>query len=175
MRTMRPKAVLGAIVGGLILLGPSTPAAPAAFPGENGLIAFVSERSSGTEPSGIYTIKPDGTDEKLFPNIPNGGSRPTWSPDGTKLAFQFMNFNGSSVFSDINIINPDGTGLLKVASDGWDQNRMITWSPNGTQIAYIGLGGPDISTIRTVHIANADGSGSYRLPGSPSFLDSVDW
>jgi uncharacterized repeat protein (TIGR01451 family) len=141
----------------------------------NGLIAFLSQRNSGTEPSGIYTIKPDGTDEKLFPNIPNGGSRPTWSPDGTKLAFQSLNFASSSVDNEFSIINADGTGLLKVASNGWDQNRMITWSPNGTQIAYIGLGGPDISTIRTVHIANADGSGSYRLPGSPSFLDSVDW
>jgi len=143
----------------------------------NGIIAFASERSisSGAQPSGIYSIKTDGTDEKLFPDTPNSAVEPAWSPDGTKLAYQFMNFTISSFVREINTINPDGTGVLKVATNVSDHNRTITWSPNGAQIAYIGTGGPDINTLRTVHIANTDGSGSYRLPGSPSFLSSVDW
>src|SRR6185503_17155322 len=38
-------------------------------------------------PSGIYTVKPDATDEKLFPGIPtnSNAANPEWSPDGSRL------------------------------------------------------------------------------------------
>jgi len=126
-------------------------------------------------PSGIYTVKPDATDEKLFPGIPTNSNagNPEWSPDGSKLAFQI--FNDSTRLNEIKVINADGTGLLKVAEDVSALNRGFTWSPNGSQIAYIGSGGPSEDTLDTIHIANSDGSGSYRLPGSPASLWAVDW
>jgi uncharacterized repeat protein (TIGR01451 family) len=152
-----------------------TVAAVSVLQKSNGVIAFSTFRDI-TQPSGVYTIKPDGTQEQVFPNIPAQATRPTWSPDGTRLAFQFTNFSGFQSVNEINIINANGTGLLKVANNVSDFNRGLTWSPNGSQIAYIGNGDSgNIDTIRTVHITNADGSGSYRLPGSPSFLSSVDW
>ncbi len=136
----------------------------------NGLIAF--ERTifgPGSEPSGIYTVKSDLTDSKLFPGISvnSGAGRPEWSPDGSKLAFQVLN--------EIHVINADGTGLMKIVDNASERNRGITWSPNGSQIAYIGAGGPSEDTVYTIHIANADGTGSYRLPGSPALLWAVDW
>lgn len=145
----------------------------------NGIIAFGSQRHvfSSTVPSGIYTVKPDATDEKLFPGIPTntGAEEPEWSPDGSRLAFQVTNFAVSPLITEISVINADGSGLLKLVDDATDFNRGITWSPNGSQIAYIGRGGPGVDTIRTIHIANTDGTGSYRLPNSPSFLSAVDW
>ena len=155
-----------------------TVAAVTVLPKSNGLIAFAADRAFTpvSEPSGIYTVKPDGTGETLFPNIPLNAGRPSWSPDGTKLAFQFRNFAGpSSPTNEISVINANGTGLLKLVENVSDFSRSITWSPNGTQIAYIGAGLGTLETVRTVHIANTDGSGWYRLPGSPSFLSSVDW
>jgi dipeptidyl aminopeptidase/acylaminoacyl peptidase len=58
-------------------------AAQAAYPGENGKIAF--ERSGA-----IWTINPGGSQET---QITNGTSQmndraPAWSPDGTKVAFE---------------------------------------------------------------------------------------
>ena len=140
----------------------------------NGVIAFAADRAFTpvSEPSGIYTVKPDGTGEKLFPNIPPDSWRPVWSPDGSKLAFQKF----VSPSSDISIINADGTGLTKVVNNAAGFRKTMSWSPNGKQIAYIGtsdLADPDHA--EGIHIVNVDGSGFYRLPGSPGFLTSVDW
>jgi uncharacterized repeat protein (TIGR01451 family) len=141
----------------------------------NGLIAFATLRDI-TQPSGIYTVKPDGTDEKLLPNTPAGARRPAWSPDGTRLAFEFERFSVLNFVNELRIINVDGTGLLTVANSFSDFNRGITWSPNGSQIAYISTDDSNNpNTIQTVHIANTDGSGNFRLPGSPTLLTSVDW
>jgi uncharacterized repeat protein (TIGR01451 family) len=147
-------------------------------PKANGLIAFESDRqfTPNPQPDGIYTIKPDGTDEKLFPGIPSTAQQPEWSPNGTQLAFQAVNFGGNSPVNEINVINADGTGLVKIANNTSNFNRHVTWSPSGDQIAYIGNSPSNNNDgIRAVHIANADGSGFYRLPGSPTFLSSVDW
>lgn len=145
----------------------------------NGIIAFESVRTLFNlgVPSGIYTVNPDATGEKLFPGIPiNSNVRnPEWSPDGSRLAFQIPVSANNSVVNEIDAINADGTGRMKIVDNVSGLNRAITWSPNGSQIAYIGSGGPGEDTINTIHIANADGSGSYRLPGSPTMLSSVDW
>jgi len=142
----------------------------------NGRIAFARfVFALGGPPSGIYTVKPDLTDEKLFPGIPtnSNAANPEWAPDGGKLAFQ--SFNDGPRLNELKVINADGTGLLTIADNVSGRNRGFTWSPNGSQVAYIGSGGPSEDTLDTIHIANADGSGSYRLPGSPAFLSAVDW
>ena len=140
----------------------------------NGLIAFAADRAFTpvSEPTGIYTVTPAGTGETLFPNIPLNAWKPVWSPDGSKLAFQFS----VSPSSDISIINADGTGLTKVVNNAAGFRKNMSWSPNGKQIAYIGTSDlVDPNTAGAINIVNIDGSGSYRLPGSPGFLDSVDW
>ncbi|MFC2058087.1 PQQ-binding-like beta-propeller repeat protein [Chloroflexota bacterium] len=79
------------------------------------------------------------TPTKLVSTIPFG--EPTWSPDGSRLAFG-GNFIGSA---DIFLINPDGSGLAPVVvNQSWDGGP--TWSPDGTQIAFRSdrSGNPDI-------------------------------
>ena len=139
----------------------------------NGLIAFAADRAFTpvSEPSGIYTVKPDGIGETLFPNVPLNAWRPAWSPDGSKLAFQ--RFVG--IASQISVINADGTNLTPIVG-GVGFRKTMSWSPNGKQIAYINFQDlADLDDIESIHIANADGSGAYKLPGSPKGLNSVDW
>ncbi|HKG61452.1 MAG TPA: SBBP repeat-containing protein [Pyrinomonadaceae bacterium] len=141
----------------------------------NGIIAFESVRALFTDfevPSGIYTVKPDATDEKLFPGIPTNSfaRNPEWSPDGSRLAFQQRSFINNTIVNEIFVINADGSGLVKLTDEVSELNRGITWSPNGSQIAYLGNDGP-----QAIHIANTDGSGGYQLPGSPSGLFGLDW
>jgi uncharacterized repeat protein (TIGR01451 family) len=149
-----------------------TVAAVSVLQKSNGIIGFHGSRSTPV-PTGLYTIKSDGTDEKPVPNTEQGDG-PKWSPDGSKLAFIVRNFASIVPVVELIIVNPDGSGLMKVANDVSSINRRPTWSPNGSQLAYIG-GGFDPNSTRSIFIANADGSGSYKLPGSPQFLSSVDW
>ena len=75
--------------------------------------------------SQIYVVRPDGTGLRRV--TPGFGDlyEPSFSPDGTKLAF-------AQVYGHLFIINFDGTNLtdLGVRASGPE------WSPDGTKIAY---------------------------------------
>jgi len=78
----------------------------------------------------ILIVNIDGTDEKLVIELPfilyRNDVYVTWSPDGTKLSFNYgsgMNDdNGSHIF----IINSDGTGLTQVTSNT-DYDGAPSW------------------------------------------------
>ena len=75
-------ALLTALAAGAIVAGSSSgPTLPAPFgAADNGLIAFVSEGD-------IYVIEPDGSDRRQITSGLEGVSGPTWSRDGTRLAY----------------------------------------------------------------------------------------
>lgn len=89
--------------------------AQASFPGFNGRIAF--ERGDH-----IYTINPDGSDERLVTR----GVDPDWSPDGTQIAFARDN--------DIYIANANGGGERRLTTGG--RRSDPAWSPDGQKIAF---------------------------------------
>jgi len=61
----------------------------------------------------------------------NGIQTPQWSPDGSQLVFTGFN-NG---FSDLFIINRDGTGLRRLTNDKY-ADLHPSWSPDGRTIAF---------------------------------------
>ena len=61
----------------------------------------------------------------------NGIQTPQWSPDGTQLVFTGFN-NG---FSDLFIMNRDGTGLQRLTNDKF-ADLHPSWSPDGRMIAF---------------------------------------
>jgi Tol biopolymer transport system component len=83
MTSRRSTAAIVALATTLIVA--SAGAAPAAFPGRNGLIAFRSDTSEAVSPQ-LFSIAPSGGGRRnltrnLYANV--GGS---WSPDGSKVA-----------------------------------------------------------------------------------------
>jgi dipeptidyl aminopeptidase/acylaminoacyl peptidase len=130
-----------ALISALAVAAP----ADAAFPGENGRIAFV---SSGQ----IWTVNGDGSDPQQVtsPTSPAFDADPSWSPDGTRIAFS----RGSSSTRDLYIVNADGSGATLLAINGQDP----TWSPDGTEIAFASAPGFEPSIYRI----NVDGTNRRR-------------
>ncbi len=109
--------------------------------GGNGQIAFASSRSGVPQ---IYVINFDLTGLSLLTNMEEGACQPTWSPDGSQIAFispcrargEF--FENSYRDSSIYVMNADGTGqkpLTTVPSSDFDP----AWSPDGKYIAFTSL------------------------------------
>ena len=99
---------------------PASPA-PAAFPGQNGQIAFVSDRDGNLE---IYVMNADGSGQTRLTTSAGADSEPAFSPDGKKIAFRSDRDGDGEIF----VMNADGTGQTPLTSNAaLDSNP--TWSP----------------------------------------------
>ena len=146
----------------LVLLTALVPAssATASFPGAVGRIVFT---SGGTSTSDIYSVAPDGTDLQQLTFTVEFEQEPTWSPDGSRVAYE-SSTNGSGY--RLHVMNADGSDQHSVSlSAGSNVNDIQpAWSPDGTQIAFASarVGGWHI------WIMNADGTNVRELPGDLS-------
>jgi Tol biopolymer transport system component len=112
-----------------------------AFSPDGAMIAFA---DSNHDRSGIATAAADGSDVHRLTDGVNDTS-PAWSPDGTKIAFAGTAFDPSirrcslgvdyDCVTDINVMNADGTGLVRLTSDPAPDYHPV-WSPDSTRIAY---------------------------------------
>ncbi len=135
----------------LLTAGLSSPA-QAAFPGQNGKIAF----QRGDD---IWTMNPDGTAQVNLTNTAVAENNPAWSPDGTKIAFDRV--IGPGFNRQVFVMNADGTGATPVPNTSGGDDP--SWSPDGTQIAYQGAG--------IVFKINVDGTGKTALNGGEAPAD----
>ena len=103
----------------MVVLMVTAPSAQAAFPGDNGKIAYV----SGIE---IHTMDPDGTNQTNLLGDNPYEDFPTWSPDGARIAF----------IGDVNLMtmNADGTGRTFAPDSGESYDYSPAWSPDGTKL-----------------------------------------
>lgn len=167
-----PAAALAVAIAALVI---AAPGARAAFPGENGRIAFtVSEMRLDIGPpphpgviytvwSKIETVLPSGRGLRSLLRCPMGGcadSAPAWSPDGKHLAF--ITAHGGSPLA---VVNSNGTGLRHivinspgVAALPWGAgDSSIAWSPNGRRVVFVG--GVYPAETPQLYTAGLDGSG----------------
>lgn len=104
--SMHKLAIICAALSALLFTAPVR----ATFPGQNGKIVFVSDRSGSWQ---LYTIDPDGRGMTQITNMPPTDYdlwAPTFSPDGERIAFCYGTGN-SAVFAlaELYMINADGT------------------------------------------------------------------
>jgi hypothetical protein len=145
-----PKLItLAAVAAAPLAISP----ARAAFPGENGRIAYECARD-------ICTVAPDGSDRR---QLTTGGGTldPAMSPDGRQIAFS----KGGS----INVMQADGSGSHVIA--GLPPARQPAWSPDGTRLAFSSLSG---SQFR-IWVAGADGSSPTQVTSGSSGDFSPAW
>lgn len=107
-------------------------------------IAFSSRRSKSFD---IEVMSADGTGVKSLTFTKENDSHPTWSSDGSRIAFRRE--------GDIYVMNDDGSDA-KLISDTNAEESDPAWSPDGEWIAYVRRtpGTP----VREVWIMRPDGS-----------------
>ena len=82
-------------------------------------------------------------------------------PDGTKFALSdgaAIVIGLSQPFTDIYLINVDGSGLTRLTSNS-GLNGSPSWSPDGRQIAF----SSNRDGTHKIYIMNADGSNQHAI------------
>ena len=121
-------AVVAVLVACLVTMVVSVEPSEATFPGQNGKIAFVSDRDSNTE---IYVMNANGTNQTNLTNNAADDSAPTWSPNGSKLAFSASRDGNGEIY----VMNADGSNQTNLTNHEFSDGRPV-WSPDGTKILF---------------------------------------
>jgi len=175
----RSLAVLAALAGAACGLGIHEPTGPCGEDAHVGptpqQLAFVSDARFGQ--FDICLINVDGTAVAQLTTSLATDWWPSWSPDGSKIAFM----TGRTVIPahdtvaartawDLYVINADGTGETPLTSDTTNEGQP-TWSPDGTKLAFI----TDRDGNNEIYVINADGTGLRRLTADPADDEQPAW
>ena len=139
-----------------------------------GKIAF-DLRNSVTRRRDVYAVDADGMNIRKLTNS-DGNTfyrNPSWSPDGSQLAFECGNPAGWQICASA----ADGSNLKRIAGVG--NSRNPDWSPDGTKIVFHSdrdstAHGTPAFRGSDLYVMNADGSNVRRLTVTAAGRTSQD-
>jgi Tol biopolymer transport system component len=129
-------------------------------------IAYVgSPPGSGCCQFGIFTIRPDGSDNR-GPGLDEAGGAEgvSWSPDGSSLAI--------AAGGDIGTTKADGTGSQLLTNFGTAADAGApAWSPDGSKIAF-SLRQSSPPNDKDIYVMNANGTSQTNITNTPGTSES---
>src|SRR5260370_10658836 len=147
------------------------------------IVGTASAQTSSALPGRILFVK-DGDlwvqDANGARQLATGGtfSQPSWSPDGTRLAYVYKGTN----FADIFVTDDHGQNQVRLTNsasailDNTDWNFRPTFSPDGKLIAFVS---DKSSTFPTLWLMNAADGSARRALTTPGLqqedVDSLAW
>ncbi len=95
---------------------------------------------------------------------------PTWSPDGSRIAFHSDRDGDGDGDGEIYVMNADGSGVIQLTDNSYG-DWYPTWSPDGSRIAFYSFRDGD----NEIYAMNADGSGVIQLTNNSNDDWSPAW
>jgi TolB protein len=129
--------------------------ADAALPGANGRIAFQRLDPANGIFDFLYAANPDGSHLVQLTSAPSFFSG--WAPDGTRLAYDFVDADGDD---QIATVRPDGTGTAQLTF-GPTIHEAPSFSPDGTRIAY--YDSAESGGSKSIYLIRPDGTDNRVL------------
>jgi len=115
----------------------------------------------------IYLVRPDGSISQRLTNSKGIDVSPTFSPDGTKMAFVSSRNGLPQIF-----IQDISTGAVKRLTFSGRYNTQPSWSPAGDKIAYTTW---EKNGEINIFVINAEGSGLVQLTVNSRENEAPSW
>jgi Tol biopolymer transport system component len=143
--------------------------------------------NSFAQTSQIGVMDPDGSSKRkltvsdpppdvsdIYQSRDPGFMEPTWSPDGTQLAFS-TSTPTENIIPDIYTSDADGSDLTNLTKSPEEWESAPDFSPNGSQMCFTG---GNLKIGYGIYIMNSDASNPTRLVGDESpyrLYSDCDW
>lgn len=102
--------------------------------GSNGSKIAFAARIEG--PLSIYVSDVNGNDPERLLDIEELQQQgPSWSPDGSQIAFYGLHGDASAP-GDIYVMNSDGSNLRNLTDSADYNDRYVTWAPDGENVVF---------------------------------------
>ncbi len=118
-------------------------------------IYFVSNRTGHKE---VWSMNPDGSNQKQLSSLKSISIMPAISPDGSKLAFTSYASGNPAIF----ILSTETGRRLPFYNQRASLNATPDFTPDGKQLLYAS----SASGYTQIYVANLDGSGLRRISSS---------
>ena len=122
----------------------------------------------------VFTMNPDGSGVVKLTNSKGYSGTPSWSPDGTKIAFD-SDLGQHPQKQGIYVMDADGSNVRRVTTlpEKKEYDTAPRFSPDGKRIVFTRyITDPGTSALFTVRI---DGSGSRQLTPWGNGAGDADW